>query len=809
MQTIGPVTDPSDSIVLLLSQAEQDKKGQVAAADRLEILLRDANLLYESRIPPRMVGFDPCNRDGEGGNPLNVLALASEIAACGWSSSEVNKAICAEVVPQDDTVEKFNRKLSTDSGMATVEENSIHYGSLACGHTNYVLRCIGAGVPSTCGYLSENGHMSVTKLAVRDPAMAEVVASGLHWKVIKWQVRFLYPTAINFIQSARNIASTMFRQESEIQGLLRLHQMSSTAQRAGLDIPWAVIKKSILRSRPPYSGSLEEMVLFIVARSGGIKGNFLLYLAAFYRNHVDSTRHSVPAALYASLADFPLHYLALAIYQAAWKCPAEAVHAGVCKGVTAAEVNALAKTTDAKLRAKRQAAEDALTTARADLKTAGILDDWDSTKLCKIFARLDISMARFVLDKQGPAKQTLQSVADIGRQFVKDLRMYYPLRNLDVFVARYPEAVVGEASGSVAIDASKLKADAAAGKLTLVALDVLGTVTDPLALLREKGFDIGSHTAEARAGVSEPEKIAGASEPQTMYQICSVEEQAGGPHVVLRNVSSETCLREVALQIFLKGWEHRDFKNFVEIHPGWPGKRPMNLPAVQSLVRRGGIVQCLAHLSTFANYQAEDRVTIYTKPTRKVEASCPAEIGDVVLLPETNSVKTMTRTGGTEPPANTVEVHFEPQDPDNQYYLMPCCGLTCVAPLWCVGTTEEQADANMAWTTVKVTFLLGHDFYGPLKPKVGEAKAKEQPKAKAKEKGKAAPKKEKHKAIVEAAICDEGTQSMLAVPVLVNCKPLLKGDELRVYKLKVEQKKARDVQPINIATLAKRAKTKE
>jgi hypothetical protein len=172
-----------------------------------------------------------------------------------------------------------------------------------------------------------------------------------------------------------------------------------------------------------------------------------------------------------------------------------------------------------------------------------------------------------------------------------------------------------------------------------------------------------------------------------------------------------------------------------------------------------------------------------------------------------------------------VEVHFQPEDPDNQYYLMPCSGLTCVAPLWCVGTTEEQADANMAWTTVKVTLLLGHDFYGPLKPKTGEAKthgmpkakAQEKPKAKAKEKPKAKevkakkgqPKAEEETADAEADICDEGTQSMLAVPVLVNCKPLRKGDELRLYKPKIIQKKARDVQPINIATLAKRAKTKE
>ncbi len=164
------------------------------------------------------------------------------------------------------------------------------------------------------------------------------------------------------------------------------------------------------------------MILFIVARSGGASGYFLTHLAAFFRNHVDSTRHSVPPALYTALAGFSLHFVALALYQAAWKCPAEAVHSGVCKGVTAAEVNALVK---AGAGARLRAAEDALSSARVGLKTAEILDELDSTKLCKIFARLDISVARLVLEKPGVARQSLKTVEDIGRQFVETILSTY------------------------------------------------------------------------------------------------------------------------------------------------------------------------------------------------------------------------------------------------------------------------------------------------------------------------------------------------------------------------------------------------
>jgi hypothetical protein len=294
----------------------------------------------------------------------------------------------------------------------------------------------------------------------------------------------------------------------------------------------------------------------------------------------------------------------------------------------------------------------------------------------------------------------------------------------------------------------------------------------------------------------------------------------------------------------------------------------MNLPAVKSLVSRGCIFQCMAHLSRLADYSSEDRLIIYTKPTRKVEASRPANIGEVILLPETNSVKTIARAEIAEPPANTVEVQFEPADPDHHYYLMPCNGLECVAPLWSVGTTEEKEEANMAWSTVKVQSLQGHDFYGPLKPSArasvragasgvgraagqseasgqseapgnavapglggasgqGEAsgqgvgpekqkgkekaggKAKAKPKAKGKSKDPEPSAEETALVDIEGDICDEGTLSIVAIPVLVNCRPLRQGDELRVYKPKNDKKKAKEVLPINMAALAKKARTKE
>ncbi len=119
------------------------------------------------------------------------------------------------------------------------------------------------------------------------------------------------------------MSSTMYRAENEMQGLLRLHSYSAAAQKANKDIPWQTIKTTILRSRPIWAESFEDMMAFVASRSGGMEGRFLLYLAAFNRNHVDSTRTSLSPALYRALADFPSHYVALALFQAAWRCPKE------------------------------------------------------------------------------------------------------------------------------------------------------------------------------------------------------------------------------------------------------------------------------------------------------------------------------------------------------------------------------------------------------------------------------------------------------------------------------------------------------
>jgi hypothetical protein len=838
---INPVaiTDPTDPVVRLLQSVESEKEGLVAVVDRLEKLLEEKDLLYKLTIAPRSVGVDPSNRDGEGINPLNVLSLAGEIADVGFSYTEIGgKPICCEVPPGDTSVEEFNIKLSTDSGMADVPKDSIHYGSLSCSHTNYVLRCVAAGVPCEDELLSEGGHMSVGKIGRRDKKFADAVATGLNWKVIRWQVRFQYPAAIQLIQQARNVAGTMTRLETEMQGLLRLHSAASLYQLQNLDIPWTLIKKRVLRSRPPFAASINELAHFVMARSGGTAGLFLKHLASFVRNHVKSDRTSLPAPVYAAVANMQHQYVSLAVWQTAWMVPGEQVQQGSCRGITAIEINQLAKAVDAETVNLLRGAEELMSCARGDLVAAGISEEPDSTKLSKTFARLDVSVARLLLGKPGK----LPSLRAAAEQFAKDLRKDFPDAKLEVFEKRFKKAGDAEATGHER-EATGQEREATvpkAGMLTLIEQDSHGNVVDPLSLLRRHGFDLGSHAAFPGE--------------EAVFQIVGHERQATGPVVLLRWAASgrpkgtgreaEDHEREeikVKLEVFLSKWELKDLKTIVEQHPGWPEKRPKYADNFRSLARRGAVLQALSHLYFTTGLDTENQVALFTKPVRKVEATSLAEVGSVVLLPEGNAVAAKPR--GEPAPPGAVEVKFVPEDSMHKYYILPCAWDGSVAPLWLVGTTPDEERANMAWSSVTVQCILGHDFTGARKPtgcrpsspdeakftpaaefttaatgKAAVAKAKA---AVAKSKAKAAKKEVKQVSESKASAdtagdqdsdekdapppVDRATSVQMVVPYLLNIKMLSTGDELLAFKAAISApKRARDVEPIRLSDLVKK-----
>ena len=289
------------------------------------------------------------------------------------------------------------------------------------------------------------------------------------------------------------------------------------------------------------------------------------------------------------------------------------------------------------------------------LPQAGVNEAWDSPKMCKVLARLDVSMARHLLATKAKKGSKFTDDKAVGRQFVDDLVAAFPEASSQPYLTKFP-VVEQVAPASTAKDTAKECSDKS-GKLTLYSRDALGNITDPVARLREHGFDIGSYAGSSR----------GASSQADVYQIAEVgtsggasgqgvdSEASGQGVVVLRCVDAPGLLTRVGVNEFLESWEQRKAKAPIEVHVAWPSNRASQCQSLKKLVRRSSIFVALGRLADAAGSHVEDQVVIFSKPSRRVVAAKDILVGELVMLPETNSVKAFDRAfeaGGDEAAAS-------------------------------------------------------------------------------------------------------------------------------------------------------------
>ena len=249
----------------------------------------------------------------------------------------------------------------------------------------------------------------------------------------------------------------------------------------------------------------------------------------------------------------------------------------------------------------------------------------------------------------------------------------------------------------------------AAGKVSLQSVGPDGLLSDPLALLRLRGFTIGSYAQPARfasgAGAAASQPVPAGS----FQQIVGIEGAPVGL-VVLQSGGPSGVIQKEPVRDFLDKWGLASSADIVELHPGWPSKRPHLIEPVQALEPRGQIVAALGHVAVKC-VGVEDSVRVYSRP-RKVEAARDFAVGALVLFPETNSVKTQPAASATED-LPLQEVTFIPPDESRRHFLSPAVANECVAPYWMVAFVDVPAEANMELYHVVAQGLLGHDFVPP------------------------------------------------------------------------------------------------
>ena len=398
-------------------------------------LLEKQEWAWRCRLRPRQVGVDPSNRDGYGVNYEDVHGLGRDIANIGWSWEETSKAVCIEEAPTSLMIQEFNMALAQTDRLAPVQPDSIRFGSVACSHTNMVLRCMAAGVPSDDDVLADDGRLSLSKLKHRDAAFADAVENGLHWLVLSHRLRATFPELLSLIQSARNAAGQVARRENEVQVLLRLHHLALSEAQTSVNgqIPWERVRARALASRPPCADEIEDLSLFVAACGGGASATYLKDLDAFHKAHVNSELRSVRGSFFAAVAniDFgsPTPWLKVAFVKAQYTCPKSAVKGKSCTWISASDLVKVKKTANLvhpavktpsllhPVAARIELAEHMLREAR---ETCRLLGQGD---MSKVLTTVDVTVIRFLMDKQSGSTVEHKTLHSIGAAFVQELHV--------------------------------------------------------------------------------------------------------------------------------------------------------------------------------------------------------------------------------------------------------------------------------------------------------------------------------------------------------------------------------------------------
>ena len=152
------------------------------------------------------VGFHNMNRGGVLGHSMNVQRIMENIAALWFSWKECDHALCVDKAEGDTSDEDAYRKWCDESAVVfpAVGRFSLEFFSLACGHTNPVLRTIICGCLSNSTVLGDGTNYCLEIIREKDATYAEAAEKGLVWTVINHKVIEAFPELVSLFGASRN-----------------------------------------------------------------------------------------------------------------------------------------------------------------------------------------------------------------------------------------------------------------------------------------------------------------------------------------------------------------------------------------------------------------------------------------------------------------------------------------------------------------------------------------------------------------------------------------------------------------------------
>ena len=612
----------------------------VSSINRVFTILRSHKLMLEQQIEPCFIGIHSMNRDGHGIAWKDAERLMEAILDVGFDVGSVIQPTCSERLAGDNDSHVFNERISQESRgrVPPIPDQHLKYLSLSCSHLNTTLRMIAAGAKCSeelsC---SENGTISMHKVENKDPTYASYARSGLKWNVISQHVMGKWPELAQLIQAALNTGSAVAKEEHEMQILLRI-----TAKLATGPCQWDQVKQELQRSKPRCMQAMPHMFTFCV-----LYGSTLLERTCRIVASSNAPRRSLGADFYESLSQQPKPkdsdpwiFFRHALLACAYTTPAE-------KLISASDAR--------KLTAK--GFQDGISKAN-DLmkeihsKVASVVPSSKVASIAPLLGLFESQLVYLALDKKH-----------------KDITVMSTMEHACLALCKEVHEAIGitlSKQWDHLEDPSGQTGKASAKRLSKPReYDSTGKLKDPFVLLHESGFVPGAWITR--------------KQDKLVAQLLKLEND----QIIIECDGDQYAAQ---MSAFIEGkWKLTDAPKARE-EADHVAHAAFNSPELVVAVTKGKIMEKLVDLER-QHKASLNKIKVFTKPSKMVEASAEVEKGKLTLVPATNVVQAHNepKKGLQLGMCGTADIHFSLWAPVGKV----------IVPWWYVKSTNDTEKANM------------------------------------------------------------------------------------------------------------------
>eukprot|EP00435_Cladocopium_sp_Y103_P048952 s1320_g14.t1 len=528
---------------------------------------------------------------------------------------------------------------------------------------------------------SEGGTISMHKVETKDPTYAAVARSGLKWRVINGEVLQKWPQLGQLVQAAMNTQSSISKEENEMQMLLRISARLSLGP-----CHWDEVKQDLMRSKPRCQQAMPNMFAFLRIYGAGLlkRTNMIVKASA-----TAAPRRQLGADFFEVLSQEPKPRDANpfvnfrhALLAAAYTCPD--------KMLTTADARKLgAKGSQKSIEEANQMMVEIEKLVQAKIPVE------KQASIAPLLGLFESQLVFLALDKKHKEISLFETMGHAALALCKEV---HEASGITLSNQWDDLDSATSASGQQSSSAKRLSKPRE--------YDSTGKLKDPFVLLHESGFVPGAWIARKQDKLLA--KLVKLENDQVIIE-CDGDQYSAPMSAFLENkwkLTDEPKAKEEGDHV-----AHAAF----------------NSPEMAVAVTKGKIMEKLIELER-QHKASLNKIKVFTKPSKMVEAAAQVEKGKLTLVPATNVVQAQSqpKKGLQMGMCGTSDSHFS---------LGPPVGKVIV-PWWYVKTTSDTDKANME---------------------------------------------------IQSVLDPSDPNKNLKVPLMKNCKPLEIGDVLMRYEQKIEE----------------------